>query len=301
MVSADRRLVASEVTTLATVCNTEGLTTLLGESAADAIDERPAATPADAAGLMVILPPAPPIEIDLNTLSAVAAPAALICETLLTSVFTASAAEASASGVVARAVAEFTRVSRPARVSAAAVALLLSNEPGSFIKLAIELTSATVAVASAAVSGLEALLLLMSVLMNVACAAALTNTCLATTTVKVAGRTDTPPSELRASTCTTTFPAGSSTPETLVLLLKSVRSVVDTAPSTETPVVKLNEYCSGVFASVQLAVVNVNGATSSVPLAADAARVPPVGTDMVATVALAVALPNASLTDSRKV
>jgi hypothetical protein len=64
VVSADSRFVASELTTLATVANTAGLTALSGASAADAIEERPAATPTDAAGLMAMPPPTPPPEID---------------------------------------------------------------------------------------------------------------------------------------------------------------------------------------------------------------------------------------------
>jgi hypothetical protein len=218
---------------------------------------------------------------------------------LLTKVLTASAADASASGVVASADAEPTRASRFARASAAAVALVDSAELGSFSRLAMELTSATVAVASAAVSG-PAPLLLMSAPMNDACAPALANTCRATTTVMVAGEIDTPPSELRASACTTFTPAGSSTPETEVLLLKSESSVIGAWLSPEA-VVKRKEYWSGVFTSVQLVVVKANGVTSSVPFAGKATAVPPIGTAMVATVALAVAFPNASLTDSRKV
>ena len=96
---------------------------------------------------MVTLRLGPPVEMNWSTLSAVAAPEALICNKLLTSAFTAPAADANASGVDTFVDAELITVRRFARMSAAAVALLERGELSWFSMPAIELTSAKVVTA----------------------------------------------------------------------------------------------------------------------------------------------------------
>ena len=125
--------------------STLALTAPPGASAAEAMEDRPAAT-ANVVALLMTTPALPFCEMLLSMFSAVVAPAALTCAVLDTSVATAPATAVSASGVAAAVAALAMLASMDARTAPAADALLPMGELGSFSMSAAAEASATAAV-----------------------------------------------------------------------------------------------------------------------------------------------------------
>jgi hypothetical protein len=225
VVSCANWLSASWLTTLATVASTLALTAPPGASAAEAMEDSPAATAYDVALLMAMVPAPAPEMLDSMD-SAVAAPAALTCAVFSSSVATALATAVSASGVVANEAAAAMPASIVARTSAAAVALPAMGELGSF-----SISPAAVASATAPVV-LSELSVSASEPRKSDCAAASAKCCSVTLTSVAASVTETPPSALRAATCSRTAPAGSSTSASDVPFTAQSASITGSPAST---------------------------------------------------------------------